>query len=275
MSARILRGFLATVLLVGSAWAAAADGVKAQRDLAYGTHPRQKLDVYLPAQPKGPILLYVHGGGWSHGDKAAPAGIQPKVNYWTAQGYVVASANYRLLPQARPGEQAADVARALAFVQRQAAAWGADGKKVVLMGHSAGAHLVSLLTADPELAYKEGAQPWRVSVSLDNPVMDVVGFMEARHAPLYDRAFGKDPAAWPAVSPFHAVRKKGSPALMMICRQKTDACVQALTFEKKSAKYGHVMVIWEDKRSHMEINQRLGEPGYYTDSVARWISSIL
>jgi arylformamidase len=275
MSARSLRGlWLSLLLLLAGSALAAKDSVKTQRDVAYGTHPRHKIDVYAPAQPKGPILLYVHGGGWTQGDKATAAEIQPKVRYWTTLGYVVVSANYRLLPQANPIEQADDVARALAFVQRQAGSWGADGRKVVLMGHSASAHLVSLLTADPARAYRQGAQPWPVTVSLDNPVMDVAALMEAKHAPLYDRVFGKDPAFWKTASPLEAVRK-GSPALLMICRQKTDACAQALTFERKSAKHGHVMVIWENRDSHIEITRRLGEPGYYTDSVARWISSIL
>jgi arylformamidase len=275
MSAANRRWFAAFLLLLASfAAGAAPSGTKALRDLAYGEHRLQKLDVYRPAQPAGPILLYVHGGGWAKGDKAEPAAIQPKVKYWTALGYVVVAANYRLVPQANPVEQADDVARALAYVQRHAASWGADGKKVVLMGHSSGGHLVSLLTADPARAYKQGAQPWRITLSLDNPVMDVPALMEAQHAPFYDRAFGKDRALWQAASPLHVVQK-GSPAFMMICKQKSDACAQALTFEKKSAKYGHVMVIWENRGTHAEINHRLGAPGYYTDSVARWISSIL
>jgi arylformamidase len=78
------------------------------------------------------------------------------------QGYVLVSTNYRLLPAARPLEQAGDVARALALVQKQAPQWGADPKRLVLMGHSAGAHLAMLLHASPDMAAKAGAQRWRV-----------------------------------------------------------------------------------------------------------------
>jgi len=262
--------FVAATAVAGEA----GNGVKAMRDLAYGPHRLQKIDVYLPAQPKGPVLLYVHGGAWSNGDKSQPAGIRPKVDYWTAQGYVVVSANYRLAPEVKPTEQADDLARALAFTQREAAAWGADGKRVVLLGHSAGAHLVALLTADPARAQRQGAGPWRVSVSLDNSAFDVVSLMQAPHARAYDRAFGKDPALWKAASPFHVVQKV-APAIMMICRKGTDACTQALAYERKAAKFGHVIVIWESDKSHAEIDRHLGAPGYYTDSIARWISSIL
>jgi alpha-beta hydrolase superfamily lysophospholipase len=84
----------------------------------------------------------------------------------------VVSTNFRMLPQAEPLEQARDVGRALAAVQSRAAGWGADGSKVVLMGHSSGGHLVMLLNAAPVLARTVGAQPWRGAVSLDNPVVD-------------------------------------------------------------------------------------------------------
>ena len=74
--------------------------VRPERDIAYGPDRRQRFDAYVPGTPRGPLLLLVHGGGWSGGDKRS-GGALAKVRYFTARGYVVASTNYRLLPQAR------------------------------------------------------------------------------------------------------------------------------------------------------------------------------
>ena len=119
-------------------------------DIAYGTDPAQRFDVYIPANVKqAPVLFMVHGGGWDSGDKANAASVLNKMQYWTARGYVFISTNYRLLPQADVGQQAQDVAFAISHAQTHASEWGADANRFILMGHSAGAHLVSLVMASP------------------------------------------------------------------------------------------------------------------------------
>lgn len=255
-----------------------ATPVQVARDLSYGSDPRQRVDAYIPVHPDGPVLVMVHGGAWAIGDKASPAMIRPKVAYWTARGYVVVSVNYRMLPAANPMVQAQDVARALAFVQKQAPAWGADPKRVALMGHSSGGHLVSLLNSAPSIAYAEGAKPWKATINLDGAALDVPQMMQERHAPLYDRAFGSDPAFWASVSPYQLVtpNKPLPPPMLMVCsRLRSNSCEQAAAFERKISPMGHRLTIWSQALTHMEIDQQLGLPGPYTDSVARWISSIL
>ena len=122
-------------------------------DLAYGPEPAQCLDAYLPAgRPTGAILVIVHGGAWAIGDKANPGVVAAKVAHWLPSGVVVVSVNYRLLPLAGVLQQAGDVARAIAFVQKRAAGWQADPARLVVVGHSTGAHLAALLAADPALA---------------------------------------------------------------------------------------------------------------------------
>jgi len=187
------------------------------------------------------------------------------------------STNYRLLPAARPLEQAGDVARALALVQKQAPQWGADPKRLVLMGHSAGAHLAMLLHASPDMAAKAGAQRWRVTVSLDSAAMDVEQLMRAPHARLYDRAFGQDPAYWQAVSPYHQVSAPGAPALLMVCSKLRgdDPCGKALHYEKKAAHFGHYITIWGRDLNHADISRQLGASGMYTDLVTNWLKDAL
>lgn len=78
-------------------------GAHLLRDIAYGGHPRQRYDAYLPAAPRrAPILVLVHGGGWAHGDKDHRGLIPNKATYWVARGYVLVSVNYRPLPDATP-----------------------------------------------------------------------------------------------------------------------------------------------------------------------------
>ncbi|MGV8923280.1 MAG: alpha/beta hydrolase [Thermomonas sp.] len=143
-------------------------GARALRDVAYGSDPRQRFDVFLPAQPRNaPIILMVHGGGWSNGNKDNPGVVENKAMHWLPKGYVLVSTNYRMRPDTAPLDQARDVALALAKVQQLAPEWHADPSRVVLMGHSAGAHLVALVGASPTLWREAGAQRPRGVVSLD------------------------------------------------------------------------------------------------------------
>ncbi|HET8748601.1 MAG TPA: alpha/beta hydrolase [Ramlibacter sp.] len=248
--------------------------VRPEHDVAYGKDERQRFDAYLPETPRGPILLYVHGGAWARGDKRSSA-LTAKVRHWTALGYVVVSTNYRLLPQAHPLSQAHDVARALAAVQRRASGWGADSARVVLMGHSSGAHLVALLSAEPALAREQGADPWRGSVCLDNPVFDVPALMNAPHARLYDRAFGDFHAYWRTVSPLHRFARDARRMLAVCSTRGGTACTQAQAFAARAARSGVKVDVRPMDLGHMDIDRKLGLPGPYSESVERWISSIL
>ena len=177
-------------------------GGTAIRNIAYGDDPAQRFDLYLPAGAKdAPVVFYVHGGGWANGDKTNP-GVANKLAYWLPKGYAVASANYRMVPAAMPLEQARDIARAVARLQRGAREWTLDPRRVVLMGHSAGAHLVALLGADPRLLADAGAVRPLGVVSLDSGALDVPALMGQRRVPkLYQDAFGADPAYWRSTSP--------------------------------------------------------------------------
>jgi acetyl esterase/lipase len=195
-------------------------GVRVLRDVAYGSDAKQKLDVYRSDRPleRAPIVLMVHGGAWRMGDKAASPVVENKVSRWAPRGIVLVSIDYRLLPT--PVEdQLADVLQALVFVQRHAAEWGGDAGKIVLMGHSAGAHLIDLLDASPAKARQAGALPWLGAVSLDSAVLDVPALMRERHLALYDEALGNDPARWRALSPLDQL-VAGAPPLLAVCSSK-------------------------------------------------------
>ncbi|WP_233244364.1 alpha/beta hydrolase, partial [Acidovorax sp. HMWF029] len=188
--------------------AALPSGVQRIADVPYGSDPRQRMDVYLPTPSsstasavRAPVVFMVHGGGWRHGDKAMGRVVQEKVARWVPRGFVLISVNYRLLPDTPVAQQERDVQAALMAAQQHATTWGAAPSRFILMGHSAGAHLVALLNARAPQALREGAWPWLGTVVLDSAVMNVPAYMRAPHMPLYDDAFGADPAYWRLLSP--------------------------------------------------------------------------
>jgi arylformamidase len=250
-------------------------GIRVVRDVTYGSDPKQRFDVYAPMQADhAPVIFMVHGGAWAIGDKAAKNVIENKVARWVPRGFILVSVNYRLLPDAVPLQQAQDVAQALVQAQRQAMEWGGDREKFILMGHSAGAHLVDLLAAQPSIALQRGATPWLGTVSLDSASLDVVQTMQSRHPRLYDRAFGSDPAVWQAVSPLQQLHAPGAPFLAVCSSRRADSCPQAHHFVDKATRLGTRAQVLEQDLSHEEINQQLGTASSYTAQIEAFMRNL-
>lgn len=246
------------------------------KDIAYGKADAQKMDVYQPLHADhAPVILMVHGGGWRIGDKAGSQLVRNKALRWVAQGYIFISINYRMLPGADVLTQADDVARALAAAQTRAAEWGGDPAKFILMGHSAGAHLVALLSADPARAQAQGARPWLGTIALDSAALDVVKVMQRRHLRLYDKAFGKKESFWKSASPYHVLNATATP-MLLVCStiRKDKPCDQTDAFAAKAKALGVRAKVSGQALSHREINQNLGLPGAYTDTVERFMQSL-
>lgn len=255
--------------------AALPAGIRIVRDVAYGTDPLQRLDVYAPPHSShAPVIFMVHGGGWRRGDKTARGVVQNKVIHWVPRGIIVISVDYPLLPQATPLQQARSVAKALAFAQRHAAEWGGDPHKFVLMGHSAGAHLVTLISAEPSLATSQGALPWLGTVALDSAAYDVASIMQGRHFRLYDEAFGNDPTIWAAASPTAQLRARIAPFLAVCSSRRADSCSQARGFVEEAQRlHSRAGVLPEDMR-HGEIDAQLGLPSEYTTKVDAFLATL-
>ncbi len=129
------------------------DGTTADRNVAYGTHERQKLDVYVP---KGdgpfPLVLWVHGGAWQGGSKD---GGNPTLGLLNA-GYAVASTNYRLSQQAAYPAQIHDVKAAVRHLRANAKKYKLDPARFGAAGASAGGHLVALLGTSGDVTDLDG-----------------------------------------------------------------------------------------------------------------------
>jgi arylformamidase len=250
-------------------------GATLTEGVSYGSHPAQRFDVYRPKGAKrAPVIFMVHGGGWRHGSKSAQGVVQNKVAHWVGKGFVLISTDYRLLPDADPLEQARDVAQALTTAQAQASSWGGDASQFVLMGHSAGAHLVALINASPVIALGLGAKPWLGAVSLDSAALNVVSVMEGKHLRLYDRAFGADPGFWQATSPWHQLSKGSAPLLAVCSTRRQDSCLQAEQYRDKALGLGSRVSVLPQAPSHREINERLGQSGAYTTAVDAFLGSL-
>lgn len=251
-------------------------GARLLADVRYGSGPARAYDLYLPRSgQRAPIFVMVHGGGWSRGDKALWRSVRNKVAFWVDRGYALASVNYRMLPEAGPLEQAEDVARALAHLQANASSWGGDPERMLLVGHSSGAHLASLIAVDPTIGGRVGALPCIGTITIDSAAFDVDAIMRAPHLGLYDRAFGTEPSDWRKASPLH--RLGASPLAPMLCvcsSRRVDSCHQAQAFADAARRSGSRVEVLALDLSHAELNDLLGTQGDYTDAVEVFIRSI-
>ncbi len=168
--------FVALVLVLVSV--AQAQDVK--RDIPYAdpAHERQVLDVYSPAGAKNlPVVFWIHGGGWQGGDKTA---VQLKPQVFVDKGFVFVATNYRLLPSVEMETIFRDVAKSLGWVHKHIAEHGGDPKRILVMGHSAGAQLAALVCIDDRYLKAEGV-PFSVlkgCVPVDGDTYDVPAIIE-------------------------------------------------------------------------------------------------
>lgn len=241
---------------------------------AYGADPAQAVDVYVPpgALRDAPVIVMVHGGAWKIGDKGNTGSVENKLRHWLPRGYVFVSVNYRMLPQAMAYAQAQDVAQALRWTQTHAADWGASDRKIILMGHSAGAHLVSLVSSKPDMVGK----PWAGTVVLDSAAMKISTTMAGRHPKFYDEAFGSDPAGWAQASPMDQWTPSAVPMFLVCSTKRPDKpCDDARAFQALAKRSGVPMPVLSRDLTHAEVNRALGLPGGYTDAVDGFIAERL
>jgi acetyl esterase/lipase len=246
----------------------------------YGDDPRQQVDIYTPDDAVGDatLVLFVHGGGWRMGDRAR---VQAKPQHFKDQGQVFASAGYRLLPAAPVEQQAADLGAAIKALRAQAETGGFDPDNIVLMGHSAGAHLAALVATDPTYA-GEAFGAIRGVVLLDGAGYDIAAAMArpSMEAPLlYRDAFGDDPARHKALSPLSHVGGKDAPhwlALFVAERDQSQAQSEALVAAlTKAGKDATALAI--TGTDHGRINRDLGTDAgaAQTEAVDAFLARVL
>jgi len=151
-----------------------------------------RMDLFYPSSGgPWPVLLFVHGGGWTEGDKAG---------VWTDPvnaGYLVVSINYRMAPDYLFPAMIQDVKCAIRYLKAHAKTYNLDPQRIALIGHSAGAHLVALAgLADERAGWDVG--PYQEQSSRVQAVIPISGpyDLDVRFSPdvemLIQNAFGSD-----------------------------------------------------------------------------------
>jgi acetyl esterase/lipase len=241
-------------------------------DLAYGKDEKQKLDVYAPRGVTGaPVVVYVHGGEWAKRDKNE---VSYKPKFLNENGVVFVSTNYRLSPAARHPAHVSDVAAAVRWVIDHIAEYGGDPKKVVLMGHSAGCHLVTLAALDPKYLGEVKLKPadLRGVVAWSGGAYDLPDKVKqgGAYADYIRQAFGPDEAVWAEASPVtHAKTAAGGPPFLFVSNEKGNASHQAA--ERLAGLIRDAMGKAESRliegRTHSLANHLLGAPDDTTGQV--------
>lgn len=145
------------------------DGYKLEPDVAYGIHRRQKLDIYEPLieENKDIIIMFIYGGSWRSGERSNYRFIAQR---FVSQGYTTIVPDYRLYPEIQFPAFVDDIAKAIVWTHRRYEQKN-NPSKIILVGHSAGAHIVALLALDNRYLKRAGASTKIISgwVSIAGP----------------------------------------------------------------------------------------------------------
>lgn len=204
-------------------------------DIPYGKDPRHRLDLFLPKGRGWPVLMFVHGGGWTTGDKNLIAGghdVYGNIGrFFAAAGIGTAIINYRLLPAVSWPDQIDDVARAVAWVKAHISNYGGDPGRMFLSGHSAGAQLVTRAALDPESLARHSLSPaaLRGIVAVSGAGYDMEDektYAAGADPSYYEERFGRGLAddSWKRdASPLRFVSKDAPPFLIIYATGESRA----------------------------------------------------
>lgn len=235
------------------------------RDLPYIDTPeadpiKHKLDLYLPPGRKDfPVLVFVHGGGWTHGDKKFWFDIYGKFGLaFAKKGIGVAVINYRLIPKTTHEQQVRDVAKAISWVSRNIGKYGGNSGQLFLAGHSAGGHLVSLIGCNSEWLREAGLE-----TNLIKGIISISGVFDVRpDLLLFNVVFGKSTQDREKASPISHV-KPGLPPFLILhgdyeLPQCDGTCARQF-FHKLEECHVNCKLHSISQRDHMSIIARISE----------------
>jgi arylformamidase len=255
-------------LLLQSSLALAAAQAAApvvHRDLPYAgtTNEKQTLDVYSPAEGTGhPIVFWIHGGGWQHGDKSE---VDNKPPAFVDKGFVFVSTNYRLFPGVTPKVITEDVAKAFRWTHDHAADYGGDPNLIVVMGHSAGAQLSALICTDDRYLKAEGLSLSMVKgcIPVDGDTYDLpmqIATVEKKRKDFFTRAFGDEKSQKDLSSVMHVARGKNIPPFLIIhVAEHPETKAQAQRLEKALQEAGvSAMLFAAEGTNHVKLNANMG-----------------
>ena len=228
-------------------------------DQAYGEHERHRIDIYGARKDgaKRPVVLYVHGGGFVAGDKGgADKPFYRNVGAWAAaNGMLGAVLNYRLAPAAPWPAGRDDVLAAVAWLRKNAAAWGGDPSRIWIMGQSAGAAHVAAVVAELQRTGREDEVAGAVMAS------GIYDLTQAEASEGNRAYYGSDPAQRAERSSIKELAATGIPCLFTVAeldplpfQQQAALVVQARIAAKGAWPHMHLL----PGHNHMTPMQTLG-----------------
>ncbi|KAH8901355.1 alpha/beta-hydrolase [Thozetella sp. PMI_491] len=264
-----------------------ADQPSGGTDMAYGNQETQNLRFWPPKSPNGqsakaPLVLFVHGGSWRVGTYLDSLG-SAKLDHLTAKGYAFATVNYTLIPTVTVEEQVQEVADSLGYLVKNSATLGFDPTQLVLMGHSSGAHVVTLLGTDT--SYLERAKVnidcIRGIISLDGSNYNAMAEIIDSPGPIASNmtfGLGTDPERLTAMSPTCHARKPNAHAFLLLHVQRQGDIRQAIELSAalNAAGTDAALHVFEGEsfEGHVQMLLRLGKPSYPATSVMdQWLET--
>jgi acetyl esterase/lipase len=257
------------------------------RTIAFGDDVLQSLDFWQakPMSAAAPLIFFVHGGAWCAGDKALDTGYW-KAKHFPEAGYALASVNYRLVPQATVEQQVADVVSALRAIVDRADELGIDAQRIVMMGHSASAHLAALVGTDESHLHTVGLTFANIAgvVGNDGASYDAarqIADIDPDWRPVFVEAFGSDQERLRRLSPTFQTAAPNAPDFLLLhMPHRADGGIRqahdlADALRAAGSNAAVVEVDAPPLTGHHEMNQRLGEPGHGTTlAVDEWLKEV-
>lgn len=254
-------------------------------DIRYTTAENAQLntlDIYMPRKgSKSPVIVWLHGGAWTTGDKSH---VQAKPEYFTKHGFIFISVNYRLSPEVKHPAHVEDVAQALHWIRTQVHHYSGDASRIIVMGHSAGAHLAALVSTNEVYLNAAGSSLALIKgvILLDGGGYDIEKLMPQAGPKLrqwYEQAFGTTRKQWIAASPvtYVAADKSIPPFLILHAGQRDLSAEEAMLLSGKLKGNGiKCEVIHYPKKNHLTINRELGEEDDQTTAdIMQFISKVI
>ena len=252
------------------------------KQLSHVKAKKLSLDIYhaSPGAAK-PVLVFVHGGAWFLGDKATK--IKNKIALCQQLGFVFVSVNYRLSSFFNKNIQypvhVEDVADAVKWVADNISRYGGDEKKIGLMGHSAGAQMISLLATSEDFLQARGVERKEVKgiISIDTEGYDVYGMGKAG-SKIYKKIFGQHEQTWKNASPILQVKPGIKyPDFLIVMRGKPYRFEMAKNFADKLRSTGtKVELISGEPYSHFKVNNAVGssKDNIVTPKIATFLKEV-
>jgi arylformamidase len=264
------------------------DKIRITRDIPYiknSTEPRNFLDIYHPKDGKNlPVLVFIHGGGWKHGDKST---YQKLGKDYAEKNFVTVIINYRLSPGSKHPAHVQDCAAAVAWVFKNIGEYGGNPRRIIIMGHSAGAHLAALLTLDSKYLGKYIIGTRRLAgVICISGVYDIKADGEKENFPgyqfplekMYNDAFGSDREAWQQASPINYSKGEIPPLLILYGKREAPYMKKqsANFYASLKEKSAPVEIVEIPYANHISIISDAGKSDHRTfRAVKKFIESII